>query len=182
MWYLKPKVSSSLNFGSLFSVMRYNCSVLFSWNFVSFGQKESINMQNFRLLTAHVKFYQICALVGSFYWKYIKFQLKKYKVFMSHDPEGWCKIWKKTDLLFQKWQKFGEIRLEHSKVFKMCTSMGSFWAKYTIFELKKYRRFIFHDTEEWDKIWRKSYLLFGKWPEAFSKFSPDYSKVSKVGL
>ena len=62
---------------------------------------------------------------------------KKCKVFMSHDPEGWCKIWKKTDSLFQKWQKFGEIRLEHSKVFKMCTLMGSFWAKYTIFELKK---------------------------------------------
>ena len=28
---------------------------------------------------------------------------------MSHDPEDWCKMWRKTDLLFQKWQEFGEI-------------------------------------------------------------------------
>ena len=33
-------------------------------------------MQNFRLLTAHVKFHQICTLIGSFCRKYIKFQLK----------------------------------------------------------------------------------------------------------
>ena len=25
---------------------------------------------------------------------------------MSHDTEEWCKIWIKTDLLFQKWQEF----------------------------------------------------------------------------
>ena len=27
---------------------------------------------------------------------------------MSHDPEDWCKIWKKKqiDLLFQKWPEF----------------------------------------------------------------------------
>ena len=23
----------------------------------------------------------------------------------SHDTKEWCKIWKKTDLLFQKWQE-----------------------------------------------------------------------------
>ena len=34
-------------------------------------------MQNFRLLTAQVKFHQICTLIDYFCWKYIKFQLKK---------------------------------------------------------------------------------------------------------
>ena len=34
-------------------------------------------MDNFRLLTAQVKFQQICTLIGYFCWKYIKFQLKK---------------------------------------------------------------------------------------------------------
>ena len=31
--------------------------------------------------------------------------------------------------------------------------MGSFWAKYILFELKKYRWVIFHNTEEWYKTW-----------------------------
>ena len=32
--------------------------------------------------------------------------------------------------------------------------MGSFSAKYILFELKKYREVIFHKTEEGCKIWR----------------------------
>ena len=39
------------------------------------------------------------------------------------------------------------------KVSKMFTFMGSFWAKYILFELKKYREVIFHETEEGYKIW-----------------------------
>ena len=34
-------------------------------------------MQNFRLLAAQVKLHQIFTLIGSFRWKYTKFQLKK---------------------------------------------------------------------------------------------------------
>ena len=81
----------------------------FSWNCTWFEQKEPIKVQNFRLSTAHVKLHQICILIDSFCWKYIKFQLEKYRGVMSHDPEEWCKIWRKTYLLFQKWQKFGEF-------------------------------------------------------------------------
>ena len=51
----------------------------FSWNFICFGQKKLIKVQNLRLLTAQVKSHKICTLIGSFYWKYIKFQLKKYR-------------------------------------------------------------------------------------------------------
>ena len=32
--------------------------------------------------------------------------------------------------------------------------MGSFCAKYILFELKKYRGAIFHETEEGCKIWK----------------------------
>ena len=88
MSYLKPKVSFSLKFAILFSVMREI-------------------VQNFRLLTAHVKFHQMCTLIGSFCWKYIQCQLQKYRGVMLHDTEEWCKIWRKT---FQKWQEFGEFR------------------------------------------------------------------------
>ena len=38
------------------------------------------------------------------------------------------------------------------KVSKNCTLIGSYCAKYLIFDLKKCRGVIFHDTEEWCKI------------------------------
>ena len=99
---------------------------------------------------------------------------------MSHNPEHWCKIWRKTDLLFQKWQEFGEIWPEHSKCYKTCTFICSYCAKYLMFDLKKYRGVIFHDTEGWCKIWRKTDLWLGKWHEEYGKFLPEQLKVSKI--
>ena len=131
-----------------------------------------------RLPTAHVKLHQICALIDSFCWKYTKFKLKKYRRVMSHDPEDWCQIWRKTVLLFQKWQEFGEFWPEQSKVSKMCTFIGSYCAKYLKFDLKKYRGVIFHDTESWCKIWRKTDLLFQTWL-GFGEFWLEHLKVSK---
>ena len=55
-------------------------------------------------------------------------------------------------------------------------------AKYLMFDLKKYRGVIFHDTEGWCKIWRKTDLWFGKWHEEYGKFSPEHLKVSKLGF
>ena len=51
-----------------------------------------------------------------------------------------------------------------------------------MFELKKYTGVIFYDTEGWCKIWRKIDLWFGKWHEKYGKFSPEQSKVSKLGF
>ena len=101
---------------------------------------------------------------------------------MSLYPEDWYKIWRKTDLLFQKWQEFGEFWSEHLKVSKSCTFIGSYCAKHLMFDLKKYRGVIFHDTEKWWKIWRITDLWFGKWHEKYGKFSPQHLKVSKLGL
>ena len=114
--------------------------------------------------------------------KVYKILAKKYGEVISHDPENWRKIRRKTDLLFQKWQEFGEIWSEHLKVSKTCTFICSSSAKYLIFDLKKYRGVIFHDTEGWCKIWRKTDLWFGKWHEEYGKFSPEHLKVSKLGL
>ena len=83
-----------------------------------FGQKGPIKVESFRLLTPHLRFHQICVFIGSFCWMYIKFQLKSYRGFMSHDTEDWCKIPGKADLLFQKWQEFSEFWPEHSKFTK----------------------------------------------------------------
>ena len=69
MSYLKPHVSFSLNFPSLFNAVRDNSSVL-SWLKLNMiftkGAHQSANIS-----------FKICTLVGSFCWKYIQFQLKK---------------------------------------------------------------------------------------------------------
>ena len=68
------------------------------------------------------------------------------------------------------------------KIFKICTLICSFCAKYVTFDLKRYRGVIFHDTEEWCKIWRKTNLWFENWHEEYGKFSPEHLNVSKMGL
>ena len=51
-----------------------------------------------------------------------------------------------------------------------------------MFELKKYREVIFHDTRERCKIWRKTNLGFGKWNQGLGKFPSEHTTVSKLGL
>ena len=117
------------------------------------------------------------------------FLLKVYKIsqqenyggVMSRDTEEWYKIWRKTDLLFQKWQEFGEFWSEHSNVSKFFTLIGPFSAKYITSGLKKWWGFIFHDNEEPCKIWRKTDFWFGKWHEEFGKCSPMSKWSVKIG-
>ena len=85
------------------------------------------------------------------------------------------------DLFENRHEEFDKFRPELSKVSKIFTLMGSFWTKYILFELKKYRGVISHDIEGWCKIWRKIDLLLGKWQE-FGKFLPEHLKVSKLEL
>ena len=113
--------------------------------------------------------------------KIYKIEAKKAQRSYVYDTEYWCKIWRKTDFLFQKWQEFGEFSSEHSKVSKICTFIGPFCAKYITFHLKKYKGVIFRDTEKSCKIWRKTGLWFRKWYE-FGKCSPEHSKISKFAL
>ena len=69
--------------------------------------------------------------------KVYKILAKKHRGVISHDPEDWCKIWRKSDLLFQKWQEFGEIWPEHSQVSKTCTFICSCCAEYLMFKVFK---------------------------------------------
>ena len=48
----------------------------------------------------------------------------------------WCKNWRKANLLFQKWQEYGEFWFELSKVSIICTLIGPFRAEYIKFNLK----------------------------------------------
>ena len=119
----------------------------------------------------HSKVSKMFNFMGSIWTKYVLFDLKKYWGFIFRDNEECCKIWRKTDLWFGKWQKkFDKFWPEHSKVLKSLTLLGSVWAKYILFQLKHYRGIIFHDTEEWSKIWRGTVLLFQISHEEFDKF------------
>ena len=53
---------------------------------------------------------------------------------------------------------------------------------YIIFDLKKYRWVIFHDTEKLCQFWRETDLWFEKWHEKLGKLSPEHLKVSKLEL
>ena len=47
--------------------------------------------------------------------------------------------------------------------------------------MEKYR-IVFHDTEEWCKVWRKNDYWFQKRHEEFIGFLPNYSKVQNFHL
>ena len=66
------------------------------------------------------------------------------------------------------------------KVSKIFILMGSFWAKYILFELKKYREIIFHETEEGYKTWRGINLPFQNWHKKFDKFWSEHFKSLKM--
>ena len=93
---------NSLDFVSLFNVMRTNMRQQIWWNFT--GAVESL---------------KFCTLIGSFCSNHVQFQLKTYRRVISHDTEAWCKVQRKTDLQFQKWDnQFGEFSSNHSKVWQ----------------------------------------------------------------
>ena len=111
----------------------------------------------------HLKVSKIFILMGSFWAKYIFFELKKYRGIIFHGTEERYKIWRGIDLSFQNWHKeFDKIWPEHSKVSKIFFVMGSFWTKYVLFELKKCRGIIFHDIEKWWKTLKKNWLVAWK--------------------
>ena len=67
----------------------------------------------------------------------------------------------KSGAKFKKknWIKTGIFKNFHptTQTFKHFTSMGHFWPKYMKFNgLKHHRGVIFHDTEQWCKIWLKA--------------------------
>ena len=110
------------------------------------------------------KISQIFILMDSFWAKYILFELKNYRGIIFHETEEGYKPWSAINLSFQKWhKKFDKLWPERSKISKIFILMGSFSAKYILFELKKYRGVISHKTEEGCKIWRGIDSSFKNW-------------------
>ena len=109
----------------------------------------------------------------SFWAKYIVWAKKVQRSYSS-----WNWIWTqifgekltcrfKTDIM-----NLTNFDLSTRKSQKIFTLIGSFWAKSILFELKKYRAFIFHETEKGYKAWRGINLSFKNWHKEFDKFWP----------
>ena len=78
------------------------------WEELTFRFK--IDMKNLINFDQNTQVAKICTLMGSFWPKYITFELKKYRGVMFDSTEDWCKIWRKTNLCFQKWhEEFGKF-------------------------------------------------------------------------
>ena len=60
--------------------------------------------------------------------------------------------------------------------------MGSFSAKYILFELKKYRGVIFHETEGGYKIWRESTCCFKIGLRNLTDFDLSVQKSQRFSL
>ena len=125
------------------------------------------------ILIRSVASLKICTLMCYFCRKYIMFEPKKYRGVMCHNVEELTGALK-NDMGISNF----DPALESLKIY---TLMGSFWTKYIMFALKKYREVMFHDTKECCEIWTKT-DLFGKWHEEFDKFLPEHLKFSKLRL
>ena len=151
----------------------------FSWNFIWFGQKEPIRVENFRFSTAQVKFHHICNLIDTFCWKYIQFHLKK--VYRSYVSWHWGDMQNlKKNWFVSKMTKIWWTLIWKLEVLKISTLTGFFWAKYITFDLKQCWEVTFHDTDEWWKVWRKTDSWFGKWDEEYDKCLPEHLKISNL--
>ena len=137
------------------------------------------NLTNCDPITQKVS--KIFILMSSLWAKYMLFELKICRGIILFETERGYKIWRGINFSFQNRRKeFDKFWPEPSKVSKIFTLMGSFWAKYILFGLKKYRRIIFHETEMGYKTWRGIDLSFENWHKKFDKFWSEHSKVSKI--
>ena len=64
----------------------------------------------------HLRISKFCTLLGCLWPKYIMFELKKYRGVMFNGSEDWYKIWRKTDLSFQK--RHEELENFHQSTWK----------------------------------------------------------------
>ena len=116
----------------------------------------------------------------SFCPNHIKFQLKRCRRFISHNTESDANVKEKLTCGF-KYDKRNLVNFHQTtQKFKNFFSMGFFCPKYTRFQLQEYRGVIFHDTEQWCKIWIKPDLVVSKMAEELGELSLEHPKVWKL--
>ena len=142
--FFKPQVNFSSNFSWLFTPLQ-----IFRSNVIYFAQKGSIKVKLFRLFSAWIKINEILVIFET-----------KYLQILHHSSASWDI----TPLYLFSWNFICFQQKEPIKVqiwwnftwavesLKFCTVVGSFCKNQIKFQLKKYRRLISHDIEEWCKV------------------------------
>ena len=142
MLFSKPQVSFSSNFLSLFSVKKDNSSILFlAQALYTLVKKNPLKYKFLRFLSGRVKICQI---------PHVNFETTSQFLFKAHLYFFSCNFiyfQQKEPIEVQIWWNFTWA----VESLKFCTLMGSFCPNHIKFQLKKYRRVISHDTEEWCK-------------------------------
>ena len=108
---------------------------------------------------------------------------ENYRGVIFHEIQEGCKIWRGIDFSFQNWHKeFEKFWPDHSKVSKIFTLIGSFWAKYILFQLRKYRGAIFHETEKGYKSGEESTCRFKIGKRNLTNFDLNTQKSQNILL
>ena len=120
---------------------------------------------------------QICTFMGPFCPKHTNFYMKKvqnsYVLWHGRAMQSLKKTWSLVPKM--AWEIWC-ILMRGVASLKTCTPMCYFCQKYIMFKPKKYRRVMYHNTEEWCKIWGRTDLCFEKRYEEFDKFWPNTQK------
>ena len=109
-----------------------------------------------------VKSLKFCTLLGSFCENHIMFQLKSTEDLSLITFKSDAKLKEKLTCSFKY-----DIRnlvnfFPNTQKSKNFILIGYFCRRYMRFELKEYRGVIFHDTQQWCKIWINPYLVVTK--------------------
>ena len=113
---------------------------------------------------------KICTLVCYFCRKYIIFEPKKYRGVMCHNTEEWCKLWRGTDLCFEKWNdKFGEFWPNTRKPQNFHVNGLLLIKVYNIW-VKTVQRSYAYYTEDRCKLWTENDLWLHKWRKELVNF------------
>ena len=95
--------------------------------------------------------------------------MKRWRRVLSHNTEELCKVWKKTDSLFQKWHgNLVNLNASSRKSVNLHFDVLLLSIAYKVSD-KKDRRIISHDTKDRSTLWRKTDFLFEKWREEFGE-------------
>ena len=97
-FFIQSRKWVNLKFTEELCVMAIKNDVTFGDELTCCFKIGRMNLTNFDPNTWKVS--KICTLMSSFWWKYIMFELKRYRGVMFDSTEDWCKNWSKTDLCF----------------------------------------------------------------------------------
>ena len=85
----------------------------------------------------HSKIWKICTLMDCFWPKYVMLELRNYRRVMFDCTQNWYKVWRKTDLHFQKWhEELNKFLPEHLEVSKLGPSWRPFVQSWKCVSLK----------------------------------------------